>query len=478
MTGFVDGQVAFLACVSFVCMGLSAIGVAQSLVASRLVARFARAPAASPSARPPVTVLKPLHGDEPLLEAALATLCRQRYPEFQILFGVQDAADPAVAVVRRLQARFPDLDIALSVDPALHGRNRKVGNLINMMEAARHAVLVIADADIHVRPDYLDRLVTVLQRPGVGLVTTLYAGLPCCSKPALGRPALPETSLLPCHDRPPPVSWPASPRVMAWLGPATRDFYPPTASQFLPSETGPVPLPARLGATQITHGFLPGALLARALGRQDCLGATKCLRRDDLNRIGGFPALVDHLADDNVLGRRIAAIGLRVVLAQTLTLTTVPETTMRSLFQHELRWARTIRALEPAGFAASVLQYPLAWALLAILLSGGALWSIGLFLVAWVLRSVAALGVDTALAALWTRDTPEHRDDRVTALAFSAPVWLLPARDVLSVVIMLVSYGGRRVVWRGHDLHADTPPPFKHQPATRRLSPSEETNAR
>jgi ceramide glucosyltransferase len=428
MTGFVDGQVTFLACMGlacmgFACMGLSAIGVAQSLVASRLVGRFARTPPAPPPDRPPVTVLKPLHGDEPMLEAALTTLCRQHYPAFQILFGVQDAADPAVAVVRRLQARFPALDIVLSVDPTLHGRNRKVGNLINMMALARHAVLVIADADIHVRADYLDRLVAALQQPGVGLVTTLYAGLPR-------------------------------------------------------SDAGPPPLPARFGATQITHGFLPGALLARALGRQDCLGATMCLRRDDLDRIGGFPALVDHLADDNVLGRRITAIGLRVALAQTLTLTTVPETTMRALFQHELRWARTIRALEPLGFAASVLQYPLAWGLLAILLSGFALWSIFAFLLAWVLRSAAALGVDTALAALWTREPHGHHDGEATALAFSAPVWLLPVRDVLSVVVMLVSYGGRHVLWRGYGLHADTPRPLKHQPVTHRLSPSEETNAR
>ena len=83
--------------------------------------------------------------------------------------------------------------------------------------------------------------------------------------------------------------------------------------------------PARLGATQITHGFLPGAVLARAIGRQDCLGATMCLRRRDLERIGGLQALVDHLADDNVLGRRIAGLGLRVALADTVPLTTVPE---------------------------------------------------------------------------------------------------------------------------------------------------------
>jgi ceramide glucosyltransferase len=413
---------------------LAGIGLAESLVGSRLVASFARKRAAPPSVRPPMTVLKPLHGDEPLLEEALTTLCRQDYPNWQIVFGVRDAADPAVAVVHRLQARFPNLDIALVIDGTLHGRNHKVSNLINMMAAAKHDVLVIADADVHARPDYLDRLVAALLRPGVGLVTTLYAGLPA------------------------PEAQDAS---ASWLG-----------DQAQPS------LPARLGAIHITHGFLPGAVLARALGRQDCLGATMGLRRDDLERFGGFHALVDHLADDNVLGRRIAGLGLSVALADTVTLTTVPETSLRALFRHELRWARTIRALEPAGFAASVVQYPLAWAMLTVLVTGGALWSIGLFFIAWVLRAIAAIGVDSALAPLWPAEggSEERGSNDIAALAFFCPVWLLPLRDVLSVAVMLASYGGRQVDWRGHGLQADTPPPFTEQSMA--LRPIERTNAR
>jgi ceramide glucosyltransferase len=295
-------------------------------------------------------------------------------------------------------------------------------------------------------------LIAALQQPGVGLVTTLYAGLPAVNghggrhldraergDPDLGRPDLGSPDL----DR----------RALDGAAPPT--------------------LPARLGATHITHGFLPGAVLARALGRQDCLGATMCLRRSNLEAIGGFHALVDHLADDNVLGRRIASLGLGVALAGTVALTTVPETSMRALFRHELRWARTIRALEPAGFAASVLQYPLAWALLTILLTGGVLWSVGFFVIAWALRAIAGLCVDRALAPLWTensgsrqRDVPEPNGYDLAALAFSCPVWLLPLRDVLSVVVMLASYGGREVDWRGHGLHADTPPPATAQPVT------------
>lgn len=366
-------------------------GAAQALAAAGLVGAFAARVRAGPAARPAVTVLKPLHGTEPLLEEALATVCQQDYPDFQIVFGVAVPSDPAVGVVSRLQARFPALDIVLVTDPATHGPNLKVGNLINMFRAARHDVLVIADSDVHVRPDYLQRLVAALEQPDVGLVTTLYAGLP--------------------------------------------------------ANQGAV---ARLGATQITHGFLPSAVLSRRIGRQDCLGATMCLRRAELDRIGGFPALVPHLADDNVLGRLIAGLGLRVALADTVVLTTVPESRVRALFRHELRWARTIRTLEPAGFAASFVQYPLAWALLSVALAGGALWSIGLFGVLWVLRAAAALAIDRALAPGW------GRDDKA-ALAFSCPVWLLPVRDVLSVMVMVASYGGRRVDWRGHAMQADSP---------------------
>jgi ceramide glucosyltransferase len=344
-----------------------------------------------------ITVLKPLHGTEPLLEEALATLCVQDHPHYQIVFGVQHEADPAVAVVRRLQARFPDRDIALVIDPTRHGANGKVGNLINMLPAARHAVLAIADSDLHVRPDYLTRLLAALAEPGIGLVTTLYAGLPATD----------------C-------------------------------------------LAARLGATQITHTFLPGALLARALGRQDCLGATMVLRRETLARIGGLEALVDHLADDNALGRLVAGLGLAVRLAGTVPATTVPETTLRALLRHELRWARTIRALAPAPFAASVLQYPLVWAMLAILLSAGAAWAFALFAAAWTIRAVLARGIDRSLTPL------------LPGVAIATPVWLLPLRELMSVVVLVGGFTGSRVDWRGHALNADgpvaVPPPSAPRP--------------
>jgi ceramide glucosyltransferase len=374
--------------------GLAVAGLAQAAAGRLLVASWsakadprAEADAHRLASGPVgVSVLKPLYGAEPMLEQALATLCVQDHPDYQIVFGVQDPADPAIAAVRRLQERFPVRDIALVIDPRRHGANGKVGNLINMLPAARYPVLVIADSDLHVRPDYLTRLLAALAEPGTGLATTLYAGLPATG----------------C-------------------------------------------LAARLGATQITHCFLPGALLARALGRRDCLGATMALRRDTLARIGGLPALVDHLADDNALGRLVQGLGLAVRLAATVPATTVPETTLRALLRHELRWARTIRALAPAPFAASVLQYPLVWAGFAVALSGGAVWALVLFLGAWLARALLARGIDRSLAPL------------LPGVAFVAPVWLLPLRELMSVLVLAGGFTGSRVDWRGHALNADGP---------------------
>lgn len=362
--------------------GLIAVaGIGQTMAGLRAVRRFATQPHAEPATLPAVTVLKPLYGDEPLLEDALASVCAQDYPRFQVVFGVHTEEDAAVPVVRRLQARFPNCAIDLVTDATPHGRNQKVANLINMLPQARHDLLVIADSDLHCAPDYLRRVVAGFDTPGTGLVTTLYAGLA-----ATGARA------------------------------------------------------ARLGATAINHGFLPGALLARRLGREDCLGATMALRRETLKAIGGLHALVDHLADDNVLGQRVRALGLRVHLAATVPATTVPEADLPALARHELRWSRTILSLVPVAFTLSAIQYPLAWALLALALHPG--WTtFGLFLAAWATRTHAASGIDTALGLVAAgRATP-------------APLALLPLRDLLSLGLFFASYVSDTVEWRGQMMH-------------------------
>jgi ceramide glucosyltransferase len=319
-----------------------------------------------------------------LLEQALESCFAQDYPEFQIVFGVHGASDPALAVVERLRQRFPERDVAVVIDSALHGTNRKLSNLINMLPFAKHEILLISDSDLHVSPDYLDKLVVALARPGTGLVTSLYYGRP------------------------------------------------PTSEGWAPS----------LAASQINHTFLPGVLLSRVMGREDCLGSTAMFTRETLERVGGFHPLVHVLAEDNVLGQRIRSLGLSIGLVDIVPTAIVPEASLGATWKHEIRWVRTIRELEPVLLCASTLQYPLFWAALAMILAGAAPWSVALFLGCWAIRSACANGIDRALGG------------KIKLPSFATPFWLLPLRDILSVVEVAVSFFIDEVTWRGHKLAA------------------------
>jgi ceramide glucosyltransferase len=373
---------------------LSCIAAAMAVAGSIFVFAGWRAVRALPfgprwdnSDLPGITVLRPLYRDEPLLEDALLSACRQNYPRFQVVFGIQDATDSALAVAERVRAQMPHCDIAIVRDDTADGANRKVANLQNMLAAAKHEVLVIADSDIHASPDYLRAIAAELATPGTGLVTTLYTGLP-----------------------------------------ANRS------------------LAASLAAGGITYGFLPGAAVSRRLGRQDCLGATMALRARTLAEIGGFPAILNELADDNVLGRLVRASGHRVGLAATIPATTVPETSFAAIIRHELRWARTIRALEPAAFLFSCIQYPLAWALAAMLLSGGQPWACAVAVGALLIRAAAAEGVEAELAR------------RQHGPAIPMRTLLLPLRDLISIGIWVAAFTGDRVEWRGRTMQARPAP--------------------
>ncbi|MEJ0047698.1 MAG: bacteriohopanetetrol glucosamine biosynthesis glycosyltransferase HpnI [Rhodospirillales bacterium] len=362
----------------------TAFGAAQAVAGFAAVRAFAGRRARPASIAAPVTILKPVCGDENLLEEAISSFCVQQYPCYQLVIGAQDPDDPALEVARRLQRRFADCDITIVIDPTWHGSNRKIANLINMLPFAKHDLLVFADSDLHVRPDYLTRVVDALQEPGTGLVTTLYGGEPAVDGSA-----------------------------------------------------------AQLGASHISHTFLPGALLAVALGRQDNLGVTMALRRHTLEQVGGLCGLVEHLADDAVLGRKVRELGMAVRLADTIPMVTVQERSLGSLWLHEMRWARTSGSMAPRAFAASVLQFPLFWALVGLLMSGGARWAELCYVAAWVVRGAVVHGIDRELRARCPR--PPRR----------TPFWLLPVRDVLSTVQVVVSYWSDVVVWRGHRMRAD-----------------------
>lgn len=327
--------------------------------------------------RPSVTLMKPVHGDEPRLEDALESFFQQDYPSYQIIFGLHKEDDTALPVIRRLQQRYPHHDVTIIINDALHGPNRKVSNLINMYPSCRHDILIISDSDIHVSPDYITHIVESFQQERVQLVTTLYAGLP------------------------------ASPSLIRMLG-----------------------------AHSINTNFLPGVMMSRLIGRQDCLGATMALKRTHLQQIGGFEALVSHVADDAVLGQLIRRNGGDIALARTLCQTTITETSLKDLFTHELRWGRTVRSVEPLGYGLSILQLPLFWAVLCVLFAPSRRFSWGLL-----------------IGGMLYRGAITQRISRLTNCALPGIFPFLIFRDCLSACVMLGSARGSRVTWRGQTMH-------------------------
>jgi ceramide glucosyltransferase len=259
---------------------------------------------------PPVTVLKPLCGAEPGLYQQLRSFCQQDYPQFQIVFGARDPADPALAVAARLAAEFPTLPIDIVVNPQQHGTNCKTSNLINMIARARYDVLVIADSDTSVGTDYLATVTTPLLDPGVGLVTSTYRDVP----------------------------------------------------------TGPVW--SRLGAMYINEWYMPSVLLAWLFGYQGyASGQTLCLRRATLDAIGGLRATADHLADDYRLCELIRALGLRTVLSPATVMAQHHEPCLGALIRHEMRWMRTIHVVRPRSFRMLFLSFSLPLAMVGIVLA-------------------------------------------------------------------------------------------------------------
>ncbi|MBS0986261.1 MULTISPECIES: bacteriohopanetetrol glucosamine biosynthesis glycosyltransferase HpnI [Acetobacter] len=380
---------------------LAAAGCAQSVAGALLFRRFRkreRSPSAGEQPLPPVTILKPLCGTEPLLEEAIESFCQQDYPRFQILFGVQDKADPAIALVERLKKRYPHLDMQVICHPGIYGLNRKISNLMNVLPYAEYETLIISDSDIHVRPDYLRHIVRALNKAGTGLVTTLYAGRP-----------------------------------------AQNSFV------------------QRMAASQINHNFLPGVILSRHLGRQDCLGATMALTRSVLESVGGLQALLPHVADDGVLGQLVRQKGHDITIADCLTWTTVAEQSAPELIAHELRWGRTVRSLAPAGYAASSIQLSLFWALLTVLLKPTSRKAWIFFFSCWGIRAITARSINqiTGEKAWW-------------------PLLFLPLRDLLSAGIMAGSVHGTQVDWRGQTMHVT--PHSARKSSNRHISPETKDN--
>lgn len=353
--------------------------IATAYIAAAIwrVSAFRRRSRPAGSFRPPVTILKPVYGLEAGLYENLRSFCRQDYPEYQVIFGVRHATDPALPVIGRLIEEFPGVDLSVVVDAGVYGPNLKVSNLSNIYRTAKHACIVIADSDMRVGEHYLSCVVAPFEDSRVGVVTCLYSGIPAGG------------------------------------------------------------LASTLGCMFVNEFFLPSVLVSAGLREiRFGLGATIAVRRDLLERIGGFKRLSQFLADDHMLGRLVADEGFRVVLSDFVVENVIREADLRSLFVHELRWARTVRTVEPLGHAFSFFMYGIPMALLGALAIELTTGDHGL--------AAAIVGL-----AVFLRGWMHYTVSRKLGLASAnRTVWLVPARDMLCFAVWAASFFGRRIVWK------------------------------
>jgi ceramide glucosyltransferase len=266
--------------------------------------------------------------------AAFRSHCLQDYPDYELVFGVADGDDPAVALVERLRREFPERRIQLLLCPQVLGTNLKVSNLVQMLPYAQHEYLLVNDSDIRVPPDYLQQVMAPFAEPHVGMVTSLYRAA--------------------------------------------------TSKR----------LASRLEGLGISTDFSAGVLAARQLeGIHFALGATLAFPRRSLAAIGGFEPLLDYLADDFELGARIAGAGYEVVLSDVTVDTHLPDYTLRAYWQHQLRWGRSTRDSRRWGYLGVALTFGLPWALIALVLTHGVKWAWALVATAAVVRFAMALFV-------------------------------------------------------------------------------------
>jgi ceramide glucosyltransferase len=360
---------------SAVCFAV-VLAVAWGYLAAATLAvwRFSRRPLSIPGRahadHSAVSVLKPLHGADPGLSDNLRSFADQDYPAVQLVLGLRDPGDSALATARALIRDRPDCDIALVINSRVSGSNLKVANLENMLPASRHQWIVLVDSDMRVTRDYLSVITEPLAHPGTGIVTCLYKGV------------------------------------------TTGGLW------------------SRLAAMQINFSFLPGAVVGDAMKvGGGCFGATIALRRDVLDRVGGFARLRDELADDHRMGAAVRDLGLKVVLSRYVVENRVTESSLGRLWRHELRWARTSRLMAPAGFAGSVTTHTVILTALGAALFGSGLVPWGAVVLSLLFRWASA-----AAMASWL-DLPRRG------------LWLLPLRDALSFAVFLSSFCGRRVQW-------------------------------
>jgi ceramide glucosyltransferase len=351
-------------------IALAAFAMIYGVIAYIAVSIRIRSSGFTPRDPPPVTILKPLCGADQETYQCLRSFCDQVYPQFQIVFGVRDSTDPALTLVERLRMEFPRVDFAVAVDRRQHGTSRKVSNLINMLPLARHDYLVVSDSDVIVKRDYLAKVAGPLLDGGVGIVTCAYRGCP------------------------------------------RRGLWPLLGSMF------------------INEWFMPSVRVAAMAGsRAFAFGTTIGIRRQVLDRIGGFATIANQLADDYRLGELTRGLGLRTVLSEVVVETAVAESSFGDLVRHELRWLRTIRALRPMGYGFCFVTFGMPAAGLGVLMAGGAAPAVGMLCLSALARIMLHMSVRRAGSS-------------------PLQIALLPVRDTLSFLLWVCGFFTRSVHWR------------------------------
>ena len=294
---------------------------------------FSSQPESDPDFQPPVTILKPLKGLSYQIYENLASFCQQDYPRYQIIFSIQDSADPSREIVEKIREDFPDLDLELVVSDRQIGTNPKVNNLANAATVAKYPILIIADSDIRVGPNYLQRVIQPLRNPEVGVVTCLYKSL-----------------------------------TQGWL--------------------------ASFEALQISTQFQASVLTANKLeGIQFALGSTTVIRQSVLEAIGGWQAIANCLADDYQLGHLPATKGYQVVLSDYVVEHLLANVKIRDFWQRQTRWAKCVRVERFWGYLGLILTQGTISSLLLLIVSLGSAYSCQILAVTWGSRILMAWAV-------------------------------------------------------------------------------------
>ena len=333
-----------------------------------------------PNYAPPVSLLKPVRGVDFGSFENFSSFCHQDYPDYEILFAVNEESDPAVPLIRRLEAEFPARRIRLLVGAEQVGANRKVSKLIRLMNEAQHPILVLTDGDVRVGPHYLREVVAPFADASVGAVTSFYRGI---AEPSIG---------------------------------------------------------AEMEGVGASSDFFAGVLVAQwKEGMTFALGASIVTTKEWVEKIGGFVAIADQHSDDYELGHRIAKAGGEVLLSREAVWTMYPAEGLRGFWEHQLRWARTVRLCRPWSYMGLIFTHGLPWCLLAAFAATSA---------GWMRVAVAYLATYLVLrlAMAWMVGVWGVGDGLLRRR-----LWLVPVRDAIYFFVWLASFASKKITWGGEE---------------------------